>query len=324
MQGAMVFKVRHLFSALTIIGAGGVLLFVDITTSTKAMRELLNLGHLPLFFVVAVAVHRFLKDVSREEPSLILSYVIIAAIGIGLALGTEMLQLLIGRDAELEDVLRDVSGVLIYLATSSAGNWRRTRNSVRRPYLSILILLTTAVVLLILNAMSLLTWVAASRHRDSQFPILCSFESPLDLKFVSPQDATLKIVDAPQEATFGDRKCGCLELKPALYPGITIWETCPDWNGYDSLEFRVFNPGNDSVVMSIRIDDRFQNGDCSDRFQGMRLLLPGNSRISISLQEVRLSPKQRELDIHNIVTFWLYFTRLQGFVTLFVDRIGLK
>jgi hypothetical protein len=320
----MLFKFRYLFSALTVIGAVGVLLFADIPSSTQVMRELLNLGHLPLFFVVAAAVHRFLKVSPKQLSHSILSYLIVAAIGIVLALGTEMLQLMVGRDAELEDVLRDVSGVLIYLAFNYAVSRWKLRRTGRAFYPSSMIPLFVAVLLTVLSSMSLLTWVTASLHRNSQFPVLCAFESPLDLKFVSPLDANLTIVDPPPGAAFGEGKCGYLELRPALYPGITIWETCPDWSSYDSLEFRVFNPGKDSVMLSIRIDDRFQNGDYYDRFQEGRLLRPGTSRVTISLQDVRLSPRQREMDMRNIDSVWLYFTNLRDTIVLFVDDIELK
>jgi hypothetical protein len=169
---------------------------------------------------------------------------VVAPIGLCLAVGTELLQLVTGGDAELGDVFFDMVGMCAALFFWGA----------RRGLVSSRIGVPLAAALLI---GSLWPGVAAYRleqYRDSIVPDLVRFDSPHVWYFVSGTSA-MALAPAPE----GWSVTGPV-LKVTLagdtYPGIHLDDPIADWSAYSLIEVDAFVEGSTPmpITISVRID----------------------------------------------------------------------
>src|SRR5262249_48320041 len=153
------------------------------------------------------------------------------AFGITVALGaaTEVAQFVSHRDPSVGDVLRDALGAAATLSVSAYLGSPRSPSGGRR--------LRAASAVIAARGLGLVTppviWcLAAYAHRDMRFPVLCDFESPLDLYFISKGDPGIRRTTAP--APFSRRaneRALFVPLVAKSVSGVTLVEPYPDWRG---------------------------------------------------------------------------------------------
>ena len=114
-----------------------------------------------------------------------------------------------------------------------------------------------------------------------------------------------------------------LEFFPSNYPQIETRTQQYDWSGYKSLSIDIFNPGNKSVRVYIRIDDREEFPDYGNRYTKPFQLMPGENHLVISLSTLISETTGRHLDISTIYRFFLFMFHPNAKVTLFIDNIRL-
>ena len=100
-------------------------------------------------------------------------------------------------------------------------------------------------------------------------------------------------------------------------------EPYPDWRGYESLRLSLYSIDDDPVRISITIRDAHHAPEYTDRFTGHFVLQPGSNEIGIDLDDVRNSPKTREMDMQAIVSVALYSRRPAKPFTLYVGDVRL-
>jgi hypothetical protein len=219
---------------------------------------------------------------------------------------TELLQGLLGRDAELGDVMSDVAGSLgaasvwSYLQLRSAGRAARTGR--------VLAILVCAGVFAWWVA-PLLECASAYWHRNSQFPVLAQFRSERDLYLLDRGGLETRLVAAAADSQRPSAPTTALQvtLGAGRWPGIALLEPVPDWHAYRTLALDLDNPGATPLTLHLRVNDRQHDGSFDDRFN-TSLVLPPHARTiqKFPLQQIASAPRTRSMDLHRIATVILF------------------
>ena len=220
-----------------------------------------------------------------------------------LGCATELLQGLIGRDAELDDVMSDVAGSLgatgvwSYLQLRSAG--RAARNG------RILAVLLCVGVFAYWVA-PLLKCAGAYWHRNAQFPVLAEFQAPRDLYFLDRGGLETRLVAADSRPGAAASALQ-VTLDAGRWPGIALLEPVPDWHGYSALALALDNPGAAALTLHLRVNDHQHDGTFDDRFNTSLVLPPHAQMIyKFPLHQIEGAPRARRMDLRRIATLILF------------------
>jgi hypothetical protein len=97
-----------------------------------------------------------------------------------------------------------------------------------------------------------------------------------------------------------------------------------NWEGYKSLDFDIFNPGEKEIQIAVRIDDREEAPEYKDRYNHSFVLEPGVNRINIPLDKLNTSGTNRILDLKKIYSLIIFMVNPSEKVTLYVDYMRLE
>jgi hypothetical protein len=115
-----------------------------------------------------------------------------------------------------------------------------------------------------------------------------------------------------------------VHLNPGLYPGISLDYTTNDWRAYGILSFDIFLIGDSSLEIILRINDREHNNKYVDRFNRSLVLHPGANHIFIKLDEVKMAPQGRKMDMANITNICIFAYKLNKPRTVYFDNFRLE
>jgi len=304
------------------------LLWIPVPSHTTLWKAFNNFCHVPLFGGVAIIALSLARRLGQPREWSVGSHYGLAFMGVVL-LGavSEGLQLLSSsRQAEWSDLLLDVVGAVCALGlyvtydrnlTGSSVVWRQAP----RKYM-----VHVGVGLVLVVTMSpVLIRAYAYWDRAVRFPSLCQFSSVWEMTFVQEMNSALQIVPPPlgwgkpQADTVGQ-----IVFFPKRYPGIRINEPYADWRGFSRFRFEVYSEL--AVVRSlvIRIDDSHHNNEHADRFNKTVTISPGLNHIHIPMEDIRLAPVGRELDLSAIKTVILFAVSPPEEFALYVDNLRLE
>jgi len=266
------------FLAVLLIGIGMVL--VPLPGETRFWSELQNAGHSLAFMALTLGLHQMLFK--RLSASGLPRYLILAVLLLVLGIGIELIQIYTQRDASPGDVLHDLAGI----AAGSLLHWSWFRTPARRPrYRSIF---TGVALLLICISFYQPITLGVARLIQTPMPMLADFETAGSLKYVGATGgATLAVVPAPVAWQAHDSAVLRVTLAPPQYAGVHWLEPDSDWRAYTTLHMQLFNPGESLRQLVIRVHDRQHNQEADDRFTQTLELPPGETHITVSLDDVR-------------------------------------
>ncbi|MFQ5500093.1 MAG: hypothetical protein ACE5FH_10535 [Candidatus Zixiibacteriota bacterium] len=299
-----------------------VLQMLRLPSHTYLWREIHNLGHTPIFGIIALAVLGMSRRLLDKRISNLWSHYALAFIvSVGIGLIIELVQMVGPRDASAEDLLRDTAGAAGFLglhcfycsgsAISLAGPRLRRR-----------LIAFSALLVLLLSSTPVLFWTAAYLHRSSKAPYITSFDGVLGRAFIELNNAKFTSVSLSEPAAAAiDGPISSVAFYPGEYSEIKIVEPFPDWRQYDSLQFDVLVQEDTAILLTIRIDDRHHRGDPLDRFNRTEIVQPGWHRLVISLNDVRTAPKNRRMDMAAIRDIHLFLSGIKKRVTLFFSDL---
>ncbi|MCP3979553.1 MAG: hypothetical protein GY716_09515 [bacterium] len=273
-------------------------------------RELTNLGHVPLFAMIALLLRAAALRAGRTIPAAD-RIGLVGAVLLGIV--AEGLQALGPREASLADVLRNAVGAAAALAllrpTRPASDPRRRRT-----------VHLIAIAALLLTTLPMALTLEAYRRRAARWPDLVRFESTWEGYFLRPVEATLERVSAPAAWAGGppSGRVGLLTLLPAHYPRLALVEPPPDWRGYDVLEISFFSELERPRTLWLRIHDGAHDGSFGDRFNLEFRLEPGETRLEVPLREIAQGPEARRLDLRDMRGMALFAVHPAGPVPLYV------
>jgi hypothetical protein len=299
-----------------VVGVIALIELVHLPETSRWWREVQNAGHIPLFGIVALACLGLVRRNGYERATTnIRPYVSAFGLAMTIGLAIELRQYVGDRDADLWDIARNTVGAISFLAWRYAGD-----PAVRMHWRATWLLRSVAVIVFSAAMLPLPIWWLAYQARDNRFPVVCSFDSSLEQLFYITQDAEFERSPSPR-STDGH---GRLTLRRGRYPGLTIEEPYPDWSNYRHLVIKLFNETADTFPLALRIDDLQHNYDYNDRFNKLLRLAPGENRLSVSLDEIRSGPTDRELDLSSVARIWLFAVDLEQPVTILLDTIRLE
>jgi hypothetical protein len=281
--------------AWRLAGIAGLLLFLffgDAPANTRFWGALFNAGHTALFGVIAVLLEGLWPASRARRPADQAATAFVVAVALGAL--TEVLQNFTGRDPSLEDLARDAAGAGAFLLLAGL----RHRRAARQQAAAIVIALT----LLVAAWWVLMRTSAAYLARDRAFPMLFAPAGTWwQPQFIHLGHSRLKL---PAERIEGGRdgstRVARLDLLPAAYPGIGLDEPYPDWRGYRQLVVTVVSDLPGPQPMAIRVHDARHDQRYADRFNRKLTIQPGLNRFAIPLDDIRLAPDRREMDLAHI------------------------
>jgi hypothetical protein len=153
--------------------------------------------------------------------------------------------------------------------------------------------------------------------------VIFDFESEAELDQLQWNCHSLYLLTS-EHVTHGTRA-----LKLELYP-YSLEYLCfspilkmHDWSRYKTLRFDIFNPGNRTVNIGVRIDDRDDYPDYPDRYNAEVDLHPGINSITIPLELLTTSRTLRNMNLKNIRRFLIFTGYQKDKTTLYIDYIRL-
>jgi VanZ family protein len=201
------------------------------------------------------------------------------------AVGSEALQLLVGRNASASDVLHDLYGITAALALHPMHEGIARRR------------LFLAAGLVVLAAAPLAWNLAAYAQRNARFPTLFRYDSLLDLHFLERSGSSRRLV-VPARCADGSLR---VPLGPRRFAGILLHEPLPDWRGRDSLEIQLGAGDDEALLLTIRVHDEHHDWRYGDRFNEQVAVRPGRiETIRIPMERIRRAPTGRQMDIARI------------------------
>jgi len=115
-----------------------------------------------------------------------------------------------------------------------------------------------------------------------------------------------------------------LELYPSDYPGFDPSIKKYDaWKGYQEFHFDIYNPQQEEVRISVRIDDSKDYPDYGERYNKSFMLKPGFNNISIPLNTLITSGSGRKLNLKKIYQLLIFMSHPEKRTVLYMDYIRL-
>jgi hypothetical protein len=251
----------------------------------------------------------------RETPP-VRQWAIVLAFCLVAGTATEGIQSLLGGDASIGDLLRDMLGgviVLSWFAPSSKVLPERMRRAAR----------TFAATLLLIACLPLVAALSDEGIARFQFPVLSDFETPFE---AGRWDGEARFSLDRSVARHGNASLR-VDMDTSLYSGVALVFFPRDWRGYRFLSLEVLNPSPEGIDITCRIHDRrHEEGEqrYEDRYNKVFHLRSGWNEIRVDLGEVARAPVGRTLDLGTICAVGFFATRLHTPRTIFLAHMRLE
>lgn len=291
---------------------------------TLFWKELYNLGHIPLFGLIALLALEVSRGLSARPASGPVTHYLAAFVMVALiSLASEVLQLGVeGRQAEVQDAVHDLIGAICFLAIRSGFDsdlWSEKAMPQRG------FLMGAAGLALFVAAWPLIALGWHYGMRAAAFPIIVDFDSRWQQPFIKAPRANLGRTEAPAawRHRTGDM-VSVIRFRHARWPGVTIREPYPDWSGKSLLRLQIYSPSDESVMLTLRIDDVAHNQEHKDRFNRTFSIEPGLNDLAVTLDDVRGAPAEREMDLRRMAQLILFTNRPREPFELLISDIWLE
>ena len=279
--------------------------------SPRSLKNIWDLGHILFFSILSYLI---LLSWSKNEKMTVFRETFFVVF-IVLILGTlvEIAQAGSRRSPDVLDVIRNVIGCLLTLSFFMPSK-KTFPKFLLRPLQTITIVLVIAA--LFPAVKSITDEIVALR----QFPVLSDFETPFEIDRWSG-DSEFSIDHA---VSFHGRSSLKVILNTSLYSGVTLKYFPGNWHQYKYLQLNIFNPEQESVRITCRVNDRLHtlgNQDYDDRFNQRFTLIKGWNLITVPLEQVSKAPKGREMETKKIQGLGIFATGLSRPKVLYIDYV---
>ena len=281
--------------------------------SLRSISAAWDLGHILAFSLWSCLLLAW-KPVREASPANQWGIVILFCLVAGGV--TEGVQVSLGGDASLGDLLRDVVGGVLALSWFVPAERALSRGTAR-------LARGLSVFFLIVASLPLAIAITDEGIARAQFPLLADFETPFEqLRWEGNAHVSVdRSVSRHGNASLR------VEMDTSLYSGIALVYFPRKWETYRVLRLEVFNPGAKGIEVTCRIHDRrHEEGEQAygDRFNQGFLLRQGWNELRIDLGKVARAPFGRMMDLGQIRAVGLFATKLSAPRTVFVDYVRLE
>jgi len=316
-------------NALILLLTAFVLLFVILNTlrlpnTTHLWREIHNAGHTPMFGILALILLGFSRMLLKSRLKKRVSHYLLAFFAASfLGALSEILQIFEPRDADIWDLVRDIVGIIAFLCGYKVfEDYRNQHFDLHR--WNVFVPFVTAVILLVGAVTPSILWIGAYSQRNSNFPSIMDFESPLQSMYVTLNSARLDRYARPSDFLAARGKnVGRVEFQPSIYSDFIIEEPVSDWSDYDYLSMDLYSANDTTIQIAVRIEDRHHNRHYEDRYNAVINLEPGSHTISIDLNDIETAPETRQMDMTQMHIIHLFTVGINSPVNIMIDNIRL-
>lgn len=157
-----------------------------------------------------------------------------------------------------------------------------------------------------------------------QFPILSDFETPWELQRWSGENAVYAVDDS---IYCEGRHALRVQLNIDAYSGVYLFYFPRDWKTAKNLSFCIYNPLVQDLEIVCRVNDsqHAQTGYLyEDRFNRSYFLSQGWHHIKIDMTDVRDAPKNRSMDLEQIVRVGIFTSHLIQPRIVYIDNVRLE
>lgn len=267
---------------------------------------ILNLGHSPLFALVAYVLLAAQKTSRSKNRGLLLSFVGAT----GLAGIAELCQSLVGRNAELKDFVHGLQGIAVLLGGVYA--YRQRRPLLVGAYLAFALVSLT----LILQPVARLA-IAAPKFTQA-FPRLGSFEASWELTHWQPTHCA-RLARSQAVSTQGGWSLEVV-CPPCSYPGASLSDFPRDWSPYRTLRFDAYVSAQDTLKLYVRIDSQAIGEADAYRFVRSYRLHPGWNQAVVPTDELAGAKGTPPRHVRSCLFF---LNRPEQSKTFFLDNVVL-
>ncbi|MDA3915453.1 MAG: hypothetical protein PF690_00565 [Deltaproteobacteria bacterium] len=173
---------------------------------------------------------------------------------------------------------------------------------------------------IIILALGLSLLISCTKTTPHEF-ILYDFESESVLDDIHWKCHTLYSL-SNLHAVHG-KKSLKLEMFPSSYPGLSPSLKYHDWEGYKSFCFEVYNPLSENISLVLRVDDKKQAQEYSERYNKSFTIVPGPNSVRIPFNTLKTSKTGRPLELENIDRFLVFMSHPDKKHVLYLDYFRL-
>ena len=277
----------------------GILLVIPIPDARhhRIVTGMLNLGHIPLFAVVAFIAFTVLGRNLWTVAALV-----------ALVTGGELIQgLAPGRTPDIDDLVHGLLGVGITWVWTGKSRWSRfPRRELATVALMLLPIYQIGPGLL---DVGLGLW---------QFPMLCDFTTPGQERRWIPNGVRIREVQWPDGTTVGR-----LAFRPNRweYPGSEFIPVLCDWRGYSALEIEI--ESSELIPLLLTVRDQRPEQSYDGRFNLSYHYPPGKHVIRLPLEAIRTAPKDAPLDLSRMDSVNFFIEQKDTPRTMIIRQIRL-
>jgi hypothetical protein len=282
-------------------------IFAQVPGQDLWAAELTNFAHGPAFAVLTVLLFKMVSERSTRHSSVLRDYAVVVCIALALGALVELLQGILGRDASLGDLLRDVQGtlaatgflVMVDPKLHGSVGLRRVR---------------LAGLWLGLAGTAMILWppiVSSLAHLDRNrcFPALADFERPTSLHFVHPLGgATIRWTRLPPAFAGPAQQTRALRVDAVgrSWWGLMLREPLPDWRSYERLSLTIANPARETLTLELRVHDHAANDDPDAPFTTILEVPPFAWRtLSVPLADMTSNSEATHVDLAHVQSLML-------------------
>lgn len=288
-------------------------LFFDLSSlispTPRFVSELLNLAHIPLLLLLSYSLWPGLVRYHSTKHRALFSLIIVT---IGISVGVEVAQTLIGRFASWVDLRRDLLGLALFIALcptlfSAPSRFNR-------------ILLPLTLFWLLIECLPFSLFLVDYYHLHTHPHVLSDFESPGQVSRWSSGKLVNTVRDDPSRALR-------IPLTTDLYSGSKLEHLPRNWSDAGTFYLEVFNADSTPQQLNIKVQDSLsvkEGNDYSMRFNGVQSIQPGWNSINIPIHAIREAPHHRPMQISDIHSIELFVTNRPTPGYLLVDNLRLR
>jgi len=305
---------RLLLVMTVLLVAYGLFFMPGTEQGPRYLSALSNLGHIGAFFLIWSFL--FFQSGRLQNLSAVRLIVLVLAFSFLIAGLIELLQGLVGRDSEWQDVWDSMVGAM--LATAFCASQLRGWSMTLRRFWQVL-----ALVLLVVVPWSIWRDLSDETIIWRQFPVLSDFRTPFELSRWQTSRASLQM----QTSAESGRRFLDVTFRPARYSTLTLKYFYPDWRNYRVLVLDVTNPERRAYRVILRIHDRLHrlhDFALNDRFNRELELRPGRQQIKIHLDDVKSAPHSRSMDMQHLQELSLFTMQSSVYHHLYINSLYLE
>lgn len=279
----------------------------DIWKGNRVIREINNLGHALVFFLLWCFVWYQWPWLQRRN--LWQGLLVTTAVSMAVATAIELLQSQVGRQISINDAALDVLGAQLAYVYLFRGQryWRRS--------LKVFLWLALA-----FFAQQSMMHMIDEIYMRKNFPVLADFSTPFEQTRWNYQAVDLSLTDDKQteqtrmRVTYSTRAYAYVELKH--------FKT--NWSAYKALNIVLYSEERSTIRLTLRIEDQMHDQSYHDRYNRTFFIRPGLNKIRIPLIQIASGPRARSMDLKNIHSIILFSPASKHPITIRIHKLFLN